>query len=223
MILKLLMLVGVVWMWVAAGDWVNNDSQIHGLGYQKWSLIHYLPFVLVAFILFFLPIPLWIKRSVMFAVFFFTWLPYVLVHNKNVEPHETVLTASWWRFAMATVLGSIGIKMSTERKADYEKGAAGRTDGHGGRRYHANNANLLTARQSPGYLLVKDLFAEMVKRRADKVMLDYAAAGRDRAVRNRRRLASWRGPRSRVERRDAGRDEDAGEPERERSTQEAGR
>jgi type II secretory ATPase GspE/PulE/Tfp pilus assembly ATPase PilB-like protein len=40
-----------------------------------------------------------------------------------------------------------------------------------------NNANLLTARHSPGYLLLKDLFVEMVKRRADKVMLDYTQQG----------------------------------------------
>ena len=149
MILKLLMLVGVVWMWVAAGDWVNRDSQIHGLGYQKWSLIHYLPFVLVAFILFFIPIPVWIKALVMFVVFFFTWLPYVLVHNNNVEPHETVLTASWWRFAMATVLGSIGIKVGTERKAAYEQGAAVELMAMGAADTTANNANLLTARIPP--------------------------------------------------------------------------
>lgn len=177
LIFKLLMTVGVVWMWVAAGDWVNKDSQIHGLGYQKWSLIHYLPFVLVGFILLFIPIPMWIKALVLFAVFFFTWLPYVLVHNRNVEPHETVLTASWWRFAMATVLGSIGIKVRSERKASYEQGAPVELLAMGAADVTANNANLLTARHSPGYLLLKDLFAEMVNRRADKVMLDYAQQG----------------------------------------------
>lgn len=177
LIFKLLMVVGVVWMWVAAGDWVNKDSQIHGLGYQKWSLIHYLPFVLVGFILLFIPIPMWIKALVLFAVFFFTWLPYVLVHNKNVEPHETVLTGPWWRFALATVMGSIGIKVSSERKAAYEQGAPVELLAMGAADTTANNANLLTARHSPGYLLVKDLFAEMVNRRADKVMMDYAQQG----------------------------------------------
>jgi type II secretory ATPase GspE/PulE/Tfp pilus assembly ATPase PilB-like protein len=176
-ILKLLMTVGVVWMWVAAGDWVNKDSQIYGLGYQKWSLIHYLPFVVVGFILMFLPIPMWIKALVLFAVFFFTWLPYVLVHNKNVEPHLTVLTGPWWRFVVASVLGGIGIKVSSERKAGYEQGAPVELMAMGAADSTANNANLLTARHSPGYLLVKDIFAEMVKRRADKLMLDYSQQG----------------------------------------------
>jgi type II secretory ATPase GspE/PulE/Tfp pilus assembly ATPase PilB-like protein len=176
-ILKLLMTVGVVWMWVAAGDWVNKDSQVYGLGYQKWSLIHYLPFVIVGFILLFVPIAMWIKALVLFAVFFFTWLPYVLVHNKNVEPHLTVLTGPWWRFALATVMGSVGIKVSSERKAAYEQGAPVELMAMGAADTTANNANLLTARHSPGYLLIKDLFAEMVNRRADKIMLDYAQQG----------------------------------------------
>lgn len=177
LIFKLLMGVGVLWMWVAAGDWVNKDSQIYGLGYQKWSLIHYLPFFLVGFILIFIPIPFWIKTLLLFVVFFFTWLPYVLVHNKNVEPHLTVLTGPWWRFVLATVLGSVGIKVSSERKAAYEQGAPVELLAMGAADSTANNANLLTARHSPGYLLVKDIFAEMVNRRADKVMLDYTQQG----------------------------------------------
>ena len=36
-----------------------------------------------------------------------------------------------------------------------------------------NQANLITARQSPGYLLVKELVADMADRRADRAMLDY--------------------------------------------------
>ena len=46
--LQAVLLVVVFWMWVAAGDWVNKDSQIYGLGYQKWSLIFYVPFLLAA-------------------------------------------------------------------------------------------------------------------------------------------------------------------------------
>lgn len=175
-IFKLLLPVIVVWMWVAAGDWVNKDSQIYGLGYQKWSLVMYLPFLLVAYILVFIPIAIWIRALILFVVFFATWLPYVLVHNRNVEPHLTVLTGSWWRFAFATVLGSIGIKVSSERKAGYEQGAPVELMAMGAADSTANNANLITARHSPGYLLLKDIFADMVNRRADKLMLDFTQA-----------------------------------------------
>ena len=36
-----------------------------------------------------------------------------------------------------------------------------------------NQANLITARQSPGYLLVKELIADMVDKRSDKCILEY--------------------------------------------------
>ncbi|MDZ4657392.1 MAG: ATPase, T2SS/T4P/T4SS family [Bythopirellula sp.] len=172
---KLLLWVGVVWMWVAAGDWVNKDSQIYGLGYQKWSLVHYLPFFIVSYILFFVPLATWIKALILFIVFFATWLPYVLVHNKNVEPHLSVLTGPWWRFAFATVMGSIGIKVSSERRAGYEQGAPVELMAMGAADTTANNANLITARHSPGYLLLKDIMAEVINRRADKLMLDFTA------------------------------------------------
>jgi type II secretory ATPase GspE/PulE/Tfp pilus assembly ATPase PilB-like protein len=177
LLFKLLSMFIVFWMWVAAGDWVNQDSQIYNLGYQKWSLIHYVPFVLVTMIVVFLPIAIWIKALVMFVVFFATWLPYVLIHNRNVEPHLTVLTGPWWRFAFATVMGGIGIKVNTERKAGYEMGAPVELIAMGAADSTANNANLISARHSPGYLIVKDLFAEMVNRRADKVMLDFTPQG----------------------------------------------
>ncbi len=176
-LLKLSGMVVIFWMWVAAGDWVNRDCQIHGLGWHKWSLIYYLPFVLVTFVLFFVPAPSWLRATLMFVTFVATWVPYVLVHNKNVEPHETVLTGSWWRYAIAATLSSIGIKMSAERKADYEKGAPVELMAMGAEDLATNNANLIAARHSPGYLLLKEAFAELVKRRGDKLMLDFAQQG----------------------------------------------
>lgn len=177
LLFKLLSMFIVFWMWVAAGDWVNKDSQIYNLGYQKWNPIIYVPFVLVTMIVVFLPIAIWIKALVMFVVFFATWLPYVLIHNRNVEPHLTVLTGPWWRFAFATVMGGIGVKVNTERKAGYEMGAPVELMAMGAADSTANNANLITARHSPGYLIVKDLFAEMINRRAEKVMLDFTQQG----------------------------------------------
>lgn len=177
LLLKLIGLVVILWMWVAAGDWVNRDCQIHGLGWHRWSLIYYLPFFLLTYLLFFLPAPIWLRSLLMFVAFAASWVSYVLVHNKNVEPHETVLTGSWWRYAIASTLSSVGIKMSAERKADYEKGVAVELLAMGADDPSTNNANLLAARHSPGYLLLKEAVADMVQRRADKLMLDYTQQG----------------------------------------------
>jgi type II secretory ATPase GspE/PulE/Tfp pilus assembly ATPase PilB-like protein len=88
-----------------------------------------------------------------------------------------VLTGSWWRFLTAGLLGKLGVKVATERQAEYQKGAPVELIAMGADDANLDNVNLLKARQSPGYLLLKDLIAEMVDRRAAKVLLDYGQQG----------------------------------------------
>ncbi len=63
--------------------------------------------------------------------------------------------------------------MEHERKAEYEKGANVDLMAIGSADERENQANLISARQSPGYLLVKEIIADMVDRRSDRVILDY--------------------------------------------------
>jgi type II secretory ATPase GspE/PulE/Tfp pilus assembly ATPase PilB-like protein len=163
----------LVLMWAATGDWVNRDSQIFELGYKKWNLVVYLPVAALFLLLAFLPLPYVAKLPILFVAFLATAIPYVVVHNKNVQPHQTVLTGPWWRYAFAMMLGKLGVKVRTERQADYEKGAAVELMAMGAADKNHDNANLLVARQSPGYLLAKDLIVETVKRRSEKVHLEY--------------------------------------------------
>ncbi len=171
-------LLGVMLMtWSSLGDWVNRDSQIFALGYQKWNPIVFFPFAIVGIALLFVPVPWWVRPVALAVVLLVSFMPYVVVHNKNVQPHETVLTASWWRHIFAALLGKVGVKMSDDRQADYEKGAAVELFAMGAAGQNEDNANLLIARQSPGYLLVKDMVVEMLNRRSDRVVLEYGAQG----------------------------------------------
>ena len=167
----------VVMIWVALGEWVNRDSQIFRLGYHKWNPIVFFPFALIGLVMLFVPIPSWLRVIILSVVLMACFIPYVLVHNKNVQPHETVLTGPWWRHFFAAMMGKLGVKVKDERQADYEKGAAVDLFAMGAAGSNEDNANLLTARQSPGYLLVKDLVVEMLTRRSDRVVLEYAAQG----------------------------------------------
>jgi len=172
-ILKLAALGLLLVLWVRAGDWVNQDSQLYKLGWYKWNPIVYAPFALLAIGLFFLPVPAWIRVAILFVVFLMTWIPYVLTHNKNVQPHQTVLTGSWWRHVFASAAGLIGIKVSADRVAEYEKGVQIDLSAMGAEDATTDNANLLSARNSPGYLLVKELVADMIARRCERLMLDF--------------------------------------------------
>jgi type II secretory ATPase GspE/PulE/Tfp pilus assembly ATPase PilB-like protein len=159
--------------WVGIGDWVNRDTQIFNFGYKKWNPIIYFPFAIVGLAQFFIPMPHWARLVVLPIALIASAIPYVVVHNKNVQPHQTVLTGPWWRHFFASIFRKAGIKIRDERQAEYEKGAAVDLFAMGAADANADNANLLFARQSPGYLLLKELVADMVGRRSDRVLLEY--------------------------------------------------
>ena len=172
-VLKLVGLAAIFLLWVRAADWVSQDSQIYKLGWYKWNHILFVPFALLAILFFFLPVATLIRAPVLFVVFLLTWVPYVLSHNKQVQPHQTVLTGPWWRYVFAAAVGKLGIKMSSDRVADYEKGAKIDLLAMGAEDETLNNANLLSARNSPGYLLVKDVLVDILDRGCERMMLDF--------------------------------------------------
>ena len=173
LLLKLLALGLLILIWVGIGDWINRDSQTFSLGYRLWNPAFYFPFAIVLVVLFFSPARLVVRLPVVATVILATVIPYVVKHNKNVEPHQTVLTGPWWRYAFASLFGKVGIEISSERKAGYELGADVDLMAMGSDDPNDNNANLITARHSPGYLLLKDLIVEMAKRHAERALLDY--------------------------------------------------
>jgi len=169
--------VALLWIlfliWVKSADWVNRDTQIVDTGYGKWNPIIYFPFALLFLLLFFLVGYVWVALGVSFVVYLATYIPYVVTRNKSVPLHEKVFTPDWFRYEFARVGNKVGLKIEAERKADYEKGAAVDLMAIAAKEERDNQANLITARQSPGYLFVKELIADMVDRRSDRAILDY--------------------------------------------------
>jgi type II secretory ATPase GspE/PulE/Tfp pilus assembly ATPase PilB-like protein len=97
---------------------------------------------------------------------------YVVKHNTEVEPHERVLTPAHLRYIMARQVQKLGVEVGTEAKAAHEKGVPVVFEALGGT-HQQNQANIISARQSPGYLPAKELVAELVRQRAEKAMLDF--------------------------------------------------
>ena len=165
-------------IWVRSVDWVNRDSQIHELGYGKWNLIMFLPFFLVVFFFvfpMFFPFPNFFPLGLGLLVvsYIASFSPYVVIHNKSVQVHQKIFTSDWFRYEMAQLVSKVGIKIDAERKAEYEKGVNVDLLAIGAAEDRDNQANLITARQSPGYLIVKELVANMVNKRSDRVVIEY--------------------------------------------------
>ncbi|HEY4234236.1 MAG TPA: ATPase, T2SS/T4P/T4SS family [Lacipirellulaceae bacterium] len=164
-------------IWVKSADWINRDSQIFEQGYGIWNPSIFFPMFACLLLLAFplvVGFPNFIVATIAMAVCYLgAFIPYVVQRNKSVALHQRVFTADWFRYEIAHLLNTVGVKMEAERKAEYEKGAQVDLMAIEGPDERAMQANLLTARQSPGYLLVKELIADMADRRADRSMLDY--------------------------------------------------
>lgn len=165
-------------IWVKTGDWINQDTQIFDLGYGTWNPAIFFPFLIVM-VFFTFPITMigiclyWLALGLLLVSYLGAFVPFTVTRNKAVALHEKVFTPDWFRYEIATVLNKVGMKVEAERKADYEKGAPVDLMAVDAPDDRTNQANLITARQSPGYLFVKELVAEMADRRADRTMLDY--------------------------------------------------
>jgi type II secretory ATPase GspE/PulE/Tfp pilus assembly ATPase PilB-like protein len=169
--LKLGLVMAVYLSWVRTTEWANRDCQTLGLPYSVWNLVVAGPFLagLVAV----LTIPLFAAG---FAVYVLAWLiplvVYVVKHNSVVEPQERVMTPAHLRYVLARQIQKLGVDVGTEAKAAHEKGTPVVFEALGGT-HQQNQSNIISARQSPGYLQAKELVAELVRQRAEKGMLDF--------------------------------------------------
>ncbi|WP_146574553.1 ATPase, T2SS/T4P/T4SS family [Botrimarina hoheduenensis] len=168
---KLLLVVLALLAWARTGDWVNRDAQYYELGYGLWNPVAAFPFAIAMGLLLVIP-----SFLVSYLLLTLAWLVplfvYAAKHNRSVEPHEKVFTSDWFRFQVAEAGKSVGLNLGAEKQAGYLKGPPVEIQARGGED-RINQANLLTARQSPGYVLVKELVSEMSDDRAIRTMLDY--------------------------------------------------
>jgi type II secretory ATPase GspE/PulE/Tfp pilus assembly ATPase PilB-like protein len=158
-------------LWVKTSAWINQDCQMYNLGYAKWNAVQFFPFV--AALLLMLILPFAFGFSIAALVYVTTFFAYTFVRNRSVPNHLKVFTRSWFRFWLADTLGRIGMKVSAEKKAHYEKGAPVELMALGGANEREDQANLIRARQSPGYIMVKELIVDMLAKKSDKTLLDY--------------------------------------------------
>ncbi|MFV2065392.1 MAG: GspE/PulE family protein [Pirellulales bacterium] len=152
--------------WVATADWVNRDGQLTRQNYNVWNGVVCITFLVVLLIsLGPFGIPFAVAIVILLVAYAAPTVVYICVRNGNVASHEQVLTPDHLRHLLT----------GKEKLASYEKGAAVDLAAQGGESERDDSANLLLARQSPGYVTLKDLLADLVHERGDAVMLDRRA------------------------------------------------
>ncbi len=158
--------------WVRTTDWVSQDARMIKTNYARWNSLVFFTLVASFFLLWILPI-YWLGLTLMILAYAGPLTAYIVHRNRLVLPHQKVLTTSHIRFWLADHLTMIGIKVAREKQDPREKGAPVKLVPQGGATDRDNAANLLAARQSPGYPVARELVADAVSQRADSVAMDF--------------------------------------------------
>jgi type II secretory ATPase GspE/PulE/Tfp pilus assembly ATPase PilB-like protein len=97
---------------------------------------------------------------------------YIVLRNGRVTDDQKVLTPAHIKQCLIA-LASGKKKKKTDSLAAHEQGPPVQLTARGGSETE-NQSHLILARQSPGFVLVKELLADILARRATRVMLDYS-------------------------------------------------
>jgi type II secretory ATPase GspE/PulE/Tfp pilus assembly ATPase PilB-like protein len=162
--------------WVATTDWVNRDAQAKRLDYLRWNPIVFGTFMGAFILVWLIPI-FFVSFPLLLLALVVPFTSYVVYRNKQVEKHEKVFTQDHIRHWLAQRLSGAGVRIETEKKDPREVGPPVKLAAQGSATERDDRANLLAARQLPGFNTARVVIADGLSRRAEAVMLDYTQQG----------------------------------------------
>lgn len=171
---KVLLLFFAFLVWVRTTDWVSRDCSSLGLNYDKWNSIVFFPFLITFFLVLLIPIFLAGYPLLLLALAVPLGI-YIKTRNSLVPDSDKVLTKAHIRYLVANAGSLFGAKIEAEKKLAHEKGPPVNLSALGGENEQRNQANLIEARQSPAFITLKEIIADAVAKRAEKVLFDYTA------------------------------------------------
>lgn len=170
--------IAAVWLlfalWVSTSDWVSQDCLAHKLNYTLWNSVVVFSFFLALILHWILPW-FWAGYPLLWVAYLAPLITYIVIRNRRVNPQDIVLNRPHLRRWFAEKINAIGMSMESETKSAHELGPEIQLKAHGGATERDDNVNLLTARQSPGFVTAKELIDDAIQRRADSIMMDYGA------------------------------------------------
>lgn len=162
-------------LWVKTTDFVSQDCLRLRLNYVLWNSVVFFSFV-VGFLLMWM-IPLFLVGFFLLILTYAGPLTaYVLYRNSTVTHEKRILTAEHFKHLYDVRIKQFGVKVDPAKKKAKKEGPPVEFTGQGGKSDRENTANVLLAKQNPGYPMARELLADMIDHRADSVMLDYTEA-----------------------------------------------
>jgi len=169
---KIMMAWVVFACWVRTTDWVSQDAQELKFPYVRWNPIVFGPFMF-AFVLLWLIPYFWLGFCLLVAAYVAPLATYIVQRNNKVSLHQKVLTRSHLRHWFSDRVGKVGVKVAAEKVDPHETGPPVKLLGHGGPDATTDNARMLLARQSEGFLPAREIIADALSQRASALVLEY--------------------------------------------------
>ena len=160
-------------LWVRTTDWISQDAQAMKLKHGMWNPIVFFSFFLCLLLLWIIPL-YGVGILLLLIAYIAPLVAYIVIRNSQVPAYDKVLTSKHIRRWIAQRVAKIGINMAGAEVDPRDMGPQIQLTPAGGATDRDNTANLLTARQSPGWLFARELLDEALLQRATHVMLDYS-------------------------------------------------
>lgn len=170
-----------VWLiflaWVRSTDWVSQDSQALGLRWTMWVPVVFFSFFVALLLFWIIPI-FFVGVTLLLLAYVGPFATYATYRNKQVKAStDKVFTGRHLRRWFALKMNAIGIKMAGAEIDPRELGPDVKYTPMGAESERDDNVNLLTARQSPGFVPSLELVDDAISQRATHAMLDYTQKG----------------------------------------------
>lgn len=170
---KLGLYIFVFFIWVFCGSWMNADMErLRNPERETRNLVYLGLNAFLGGALFFVPF-FWGVFPVLFLIAIVPTMVYVTQRNKELPPHEKVLTGEHIYFVFATALNRIGFKIKVKKMA-YQEGPPIEMEAI------AKNIDpsilkgrLILARNSPGYNAFRQAVYDALSSHAMELMFDF--------------------------------------------------
>ncbi|HUY33883.1 MAG TPA: ATPase, T2SS/T4P/T4SS family [Pirellulales bacterium] len=173
--LQVLMTLLVFMTWVRSADWTNCDRFFRRQS-RNWNVFLFIPFAVcmpVAVILEWIPLIGLASPFLLSLAYVIPFAIYVSKRNANLPYDDKVFTKKHIRRWTAGKLARIGVKIQAEEKTLDEIGPAVTLIAKGGATERDDKVHLLTARQSAGFLMARELLAQSFGNRSEAILLDF--------------------------------------------------
>ncbi|WP_254512183.1 ATPase, T2SS/T4P/T4SS family [Anatilimnocola floriformis] len=172
---KVVFLLITFFMWAFTTDWMGRDThelgKSIGMPAEVWNPIAVFTFLGVFIVSMLIPIFL-VGYFLILTAYLAPLITYIVLRNQKVTNERKVLTPDHLKRTLQNI--GRGNKGPVEEKQPWELGPAVDLQAVG-KDANANQANMIEARQTTGYVPTKKLIADALENRAEKLMLDFTA------------------------------------------------